>query len=398
MRSGGSKLVLVGQVIAGLMSFLALAITANYVGAKTFGFCSICILVLNIAIALMDFGACSWASREYAAQSISLGTFKNIMWSKTKLNLFFALFIPVFFIEPLWEYRFGFLLLLYPALWNRSNYIQQFLLARNMLSESVLLVLVDRTCWLLIIPFSIMNLNEILAFALPIIVGLTLQSILFNRILGREKLAEGESLQFKQLALFGYSRHFGAISITSVISNFDGILVATFSSIVESSNFLLAQRFRNPLTIVFSSIAMRLRPIAARKNIKSIKTALVYDAKLMLVSVISTLGIAFFLLEYSEKFLGQEFKDSGVILFFGVIGSIPLGVLMLASSLLSSMGSEKFVAKVNSTYTILILPGVAFGTYLNGSLGAVAWVLIQSIFYASYVSGVVVQKLMPVRS
>jgi hypothetical protein len=39
MRSGGSKLVLVGQVIAGLMSFLALAITANYVGAKTFGFC-----------------------------------------------------------------------------------------------------------------------------------------------------------------------------------------------------------------------------------------------------------------------------------------------------------------------------------------------------------------------
>ena len=398
MRSGGSKLVLVGQVIAGLMSFLALAITANYVGAKTFGFCSICILVLNIAIALMDFGACSWASREYAAQSISLGTFKNIMWSKTKLNLFFALFIPVFFIEPLWEYRFVFLLLLYPALWNRSNYIQQFLLARNMLSESVLLVLVDRTCWLLIIPFSIMNLDEILAFALPIIVGLTLQSILFNRILGREKLAEGESLHFKQLALFGYSRHFGAISITSVISNFDGILVATFSSIVESSNFLLAQRFRNPLTIVFSSIAMRLRPIAARKNIKSIKTALVYDAKLMLVSVISTLGIAFFLLEYSEKFLGQEFKDSGVILFFGVIGSIPLGVLILASSLLSSMGSEKFVAKVNSTYTILILPGVAFGTYLNGSLGAVAWVLIQSIFYASYVSGVVVQKLMLERS
>jgi len=398
MRSGGSKLVLVGQVIAGLMSFLALAITANYVGAKTFGFCSICILVLNIAIALMDFGACSWASREYAAQSISLGTFKNIMWSKTKLNLFFVLFIPVFFIEPLWEYRFVFLLLLYPALWNRSNYIQQFLLARNMLSESVLLVLVDRTCWLLIIPFSVMNLDEILAFALPIIVGLTLQSILFNRILGREKLAEGESLHFKQLALFGYSRHFGAISITSVISNFDGILVATFSSIVESSNFLLAQRFRNPLTIVFSSIAMRLRPIAARKNIKSIKTALVYDAKLMLVSVISTLGIAFFLLEYSEKFLGQEFKDSGVILFFGVIGSIPLGVLILASSLLSSMGSEKFVAKVNSTYTILILPGVAFGTYLNGSLGAVAWVLIQSIFYASYVSGVVVQKLMPVRS
>ena len=91
MRSGGSKLVLFGQVTAGLMGFLALAVTANYVGAKTFGFCSICILVLNIAISLMDFGACSWASREYAAQSISLGTFKHIMWSKNKLNLFFVI-------------------------------------------------------------------------------------------------------------------------------------------------------------------------------------------------------------------------------------------------------------------------------------------------------------------
>ena len=143
---------------------------------------------------------------------------------------------------------------------------------------------------------------------------------------------------------------------------------------------------------------MRLRPIAARKNVILIKTALDYDAKLMLLSVASTFGIAFFLLEFSEMFLGPDFKDSGVILFFGVIGSIPLGVLILVSSLLSSMGEEKFVAKINSSYSILILLGVALGTFLNGSLGAVAWVLIQSTIYAGYVSNVLVQKLMPAKS
>jgi len=398
MRSGGSKVVLFSQVFAGLISILALTITANYVGAKTFGFCSICILVLNIVIALIDFGACSWASREYAAQSITFGTYKNIMWSKTKLNLSLALFIPVFFIEPSREYRFAFLLLLYPALWNRSNYIQQFLLARNLIRESVLLVILDRICWLLIIPISVLKFDKTLAYAFPIIVGLILQNILFNIILSREQLVDGENLEFNQLELFRFSRHFGTISITSVISNFDGVLVATFSSIADSSSFLLAQRFKNPLTIVFSSVAMRLRPIAARKNVKSIKTALNYDAKLILVSVISTFGIAFFLLEFSEMFLGPDFKDSGVILFFGVIGSIPLGVLILVSSLLSSMGEEKFVAKINSSYSILILSGVALGTFLNGSLGAVAWVLIQSTIYAGYVSSVLVQKLKPARS
>jgi len=395
MRNSGSRLIFFGQVGAGLMSLLAITITANYVGARVFGFCSICILVLNIVIALVDFGACSWASREYASQRISMGTFRNIMWSKTKLNLSFVIFIPILFIEPLREYQFALLLLLYPLLWNRSNYFQQFLLARNLISQSVLLVLADRSCWLLIVPISVLNLDKTLAFCLPIIVGLILQSILFDIILSREKIEDGEIFQFKQVALFGSSKHFGVMSIASVISSLDGLLVAKFSSIAESSNFLLAQRFRNPLTIVFSSIAMRLRPIAASGNVTSIKTALVHDAKLMLLSVVSTVGIAFFLFEYSEKFLGQEFKDSGTILFFGVIGSIPLGVLILTSSILSSMGSEKFVAKVNSTYSIMILPGVAFGTFVYGSLGAITWALMQSTIYACYISGVAVRKLLP---
>lgn len=371
MRVSGSKLILLSQVIAGLMSFLAIMITANYVGAKTFAFCSILILVLNIAITLMDFGACSWASREYAAQRISLGTFKNIMWSKTKLNLVFVIFMPVFFFNPLSEFRFTFLLLLYPVLWNRSNYIQQFFLSRKLVRESALFVLMDRACWLLIIPMSTLNFDKSLAFVFPIFTGLTLQSISFNLYLCQRKIADGEIVRYRQLELFSFSRHFGAISTTGVISNFDGFLVASLSTIAESANYLLAQRFRNPLTIVFASISMRLRPIAATRDVLSIKVSLCRDVKLMLLSIVSTFGVAVFLLKFSGNFLGPEFKGSSVILFFGVISSIPLGILLLTSSLLSSMGSERFVAKVNSSYSIMMLLGVVFGTLVHGSLGAV---------------------------
>jgi O-antigen/teichoic acid export membrane protein len=125
-----------------------------------------------------------------------------------------------------------------------------------------------------------------------------------------------------------------------------------------------------------------LRPIAARRNVSSIKTSLRSDTKLMFFSMLFTFGIAFFLLEYSEEFLGQEFKDSGAILFFGVIASIPMGVLLLTSSLLSSMGAEEMVAKVNFSYSLLILLGATFGTFVNGSLGAVLVVLLITSIHA----------------
>jgi O-antigen/teichoic acid export membrane protein len=382
MRCSGSRIILIGQVVAGVMSFLALAVTVNYVGARVFGFCSIFILILNIAITLVDFGACSWASREYAAQNISLGTFKNVMLSKTKLNLLFVLVIPVFFTESLREFKFAFLLLFYPMLWNRSNYIQQFLLARNLTGESVFLILIDRACWLLIIPMSVINLDRTLAFTLPITVGLLLQNIFFSMFMSRKRFSDGDVLYYKQTALFRFSKKFGTIGASGVISNFDGFLVAWISSIAESSSYLLAQRFRNPLTIVFTSISMHLRPIAAKRDTASTRAALRSDVKLMAFSVLSTLVFASLVLIFSGELLGPEFKGASMILFFGVITSIPLGTLILTSSLLSSMGVESYVAKVNSIYSIKILLGVTFGTLFFGSLGAVLTGLLITLIYA----------------
>ncbi len=382
MQRSGSKKFLIGQIIAGVMSFLAISITAKYVGARIFGFCSLFILVLNIAITLVDFGGCSWASREYAAQKISLGTFKFVMWSKTKLNSLFILLTPVFLTDAMKEFQFAFLLLFFPMLWNRTNYIQQFLLVRNLSNTSVLLIIVDRACWLLIIPMSAVNADKILSFILPIIVGLLIQNIYFSVWIDTKENIEGEIVQYRQRSLFVISKHFGVIGTSGVISNFDGVLVASLSSISESSNYLLAQRFRNPLTIAFSSISMRLRPIAAKKNLKTIKAALRDDAQLMALSVISTTAFAIFLLFYAEKMLGPEFQDASVALFFGVITSIPLGILLLTSSLLGAMGVEDYVAKANTVYSITILIGVTFGTFFVGSLGAVLAGLFVTFMFA----------------
>lgn len=108
------------------------------------------------------------------------------------------------------------------------------------------------------------------------------------------------------------------------------------------------------------------------------------DFKLMALSIFSTLWISLLLIEFLEYFLGSEFKGSGLVIFFGVVTSIPMGLLLLSSSTLSAMGAEKFVAKTNSSYSLMILWGVTVGTIVDGSLGATLSILLVISIYAIF--------------
>lgn len=78
MKFSDSMFVLIGQVVAGLMSLSAVIITARYVGPEIFGLCSVLIILLTFCMGITDFGACPWAARELAAQKMSILTFKDI--------------------------------------------------------------------------------------------------------------------------------------------------------------------------------------------------------------------------------------------------------------------------------------------------------------------------------
>lgn len=376
MLKSNSKRVLIGQLLAGVFSLVGVSFSAKYVGPLIFGFCSIFVLIMNFAVTFLDYGACSWAARELASDSMSTKTYNTIKRTKTKLFLLVLVLAPGYLILAPSDYRYAVLLLLYPALSNRSNFNQQYLLVKGLVSKSVFLIVVDRLCWLLIIPCSFIDLDKVFAFTLPIIVGLVAQSILFHLVIKHHSPDLEPAIFIPNRDIFTKSKYFGRIGASGTLSNFDGVLLSAITSLQDSSSYLLAQRFRNPFTIVFTSIAMRLRPIASSRNRLRIIYALRADSKLVASGSIINLLIAIVFLFYSDKFFGQDFKSVNIVLFFGTLSSFPLGVYFLAVALLSALGKEKYTARVSLSYSFCTLFGVLGGSIFYGVVGAVFSVLI----------------------
>lgn len=382
MKSNDSKLILFGQVASGLMSFVSVTLTAKYVGAEVFGFCSVVVLLLIVGMALADFGACAWVGRELASKSISIATYRHVMKSKTQINLIFLPLAPgIFFFAPE-NFRLTSILVIYPVLWNRFNFVQQFLIATNKIKESVCLIILERSCWLLIIPLSLLKIEKTLAYSIPILFGLFLQGIFGNRLLSSQESNEIPDRKLNQLKLFQQSRYFGVTSLSGVISNLDALLVATVSSFTESANYILAQRFRNPLTIGFSSVATRIRPIAAKRNLQLIRRAFREDANLLKLSFLINILFSILLFFNSEFFLGTSFKGIGLILFFGSLTAIPLGVVSLSTSILNGIGYERYVSRANNIYLGFMLLGVGITAHYFGSFGAAIYVFLLVLIYA----------------
>jgi len=381
MKLSDSLLIVIGNVAAGLMSLFAVVITARYVGPDIFGFCSILIIILTFCMGFTDFGACAWAARELAAQKISALTFKSIMQTKTRLNLVWLISIPIFFLTVEAQFKWACMLFAYPFLWNRFNYNQQFLVATNQIKKSVSLIIVERMSWLTIIPLSALDVEKSLAFSVPILLGLAIHNFMGNKEFSNYKDSKIFSKKYTSVGLFRESRHFGLISISGSMTNLDGFIVASIGSLTESANYVLAQRLRNPLTIVFSAFATRVKPIAAKRDFKLVKAAVKGEAKFLTYGVLTNLIISILAYFYSDMVLGASFEGINLLMFFGTLTAIPVGILLILTNILSCFGAERFVARGTVVYVVLLFLVIGVSTHFYGSLGAVISVFMISLTY-----------------
>jgi O-antigen/teichoic acid export membrane protein len=381
MKLSDSLLIVIGNVAAGLMSLFAVVITARYVGPDIFGFCSILIIILTFCMGFADFGACAWAARELAAQKISALTFKSIMQTKTRLNLVWLISIPIFFLTVEAQFKWACMLFAYPFLWNRFNYNQQFLVATNQIKKSVSLIIVERMSWLTIIPLSALDAEKSLAFSAPILLGLAIHNFMGNKEFSNYKDSKIFSKKYTSVGLFRESRHFGLISISGSMTNLDGFIVASIGSLTESANYVLAQRLRNPLTIVFSAFATRVKPIAAKRDFKLVKAAVKGEAKFLTYGVLTNLIISILAYFYSDMVLGASFEGINLLMFFGTLTAIPVGILLILTNILSCFGAERFVARGTVVYVVLLFLVIGVSTHFYGSLGAVISVFMISLTY-----------------
>jgi O-antigen/teichoic acid export membrane protein len=232
-------------------------------------------------------------------------------------------------------------------------------------------VIADRASWLLILPLIHFNVSRDLAFVIPILAGLVLHAYLGMRLLPISKKLKLQDSNLTALNIFSKSHHFGIIGISSVISNLDGFAVGITSTLESSGSYVLAQRFRNPLTIVFNSIAIRIKPVAALRDRKKIISALKADLYLILTGTLSVLLGSLLAFFYSADIFGPEYIGIEKILAIGTLSSLPLGFVLIATGLLTSIGNEMYVARATWFYAASLMFNVVLGVQYLGALGGV---------------------------
>jgi O-antigen/teichoic acid export membrane protein len=379
VKIGGSKQIFLGQLLASLFSLIAVAITAKYVGPEIFAFCSIAVTIQILYMSLVDFGACSWAARELASNNISDKIFIDVMNAKARLNMLPTFISPLIYNLLPEKYSWVALLCFYPLLWNYYNFIQQFLIVKGHFDKSIRLVIIERFCWFMIVPLQSLDADLSFSFVFPIISGLLVHGVIGRTYLKKIGDISDSKVVMRNIEIFRESRHFGFISFYAVFSRFDGMVVAYFTDLSNSGSYIMAHRFRTPLTLIFQSFSTRIKPIAAKKDPKLIKDAFSTDISFIVFGIVGNVFFSILLFLGSDQFLGSSFENVGLIVFIGTLTSIPLGITLVASSILSAMHFEKLMALIHGYYAFFLIGGVSIFAYFHGALGAVFWVFTQAL-------------------
>ena len=159
-------------------------------------------------------------------------------------------------------------------------------------------------------------------------------------------------------------------------------MVAFLAGIADSASYLLSQRFRNPLMLVFNSFSVRVRSLAATRDIIALKKTFRQEAYFLAVGCGINLLFGLSVLIKHKEIFGPEFRNLGIVMLLGALTSTWMGVMLICSTVLSGFGFEQSVSKINGVFSLFLFIGVAFGAYLGGSLGAASWVSIQSCIFA----------------
>jgi len=376
---GNTELLILGQLGSGVISFIAVILVARYCGASVFGYCTILVSVLSVLLDLVDFGGANWASRELSASRISATRFWEISFAKSKLSLSYVLLIPllIFLNEDIGVVA-AILFTLFPFTWLRSNYIQQFLIVNQHVVKAVLLQLVERLCWLTIMLCAYLELDLYFSYIAPVVLGLGGHIVVGDAISRRRQFYRMtfRLFTFEDLRMHMIFRHFGISSVLTDASSLDSLIVARFASLTDSGNYVLANRIRNPLTMVPQAIASNLKPIAAKRDNKLLSKFTNENWKLFLMNSIGVLGFALVMLFYADNIFGSTFVGVNLILFVGSLTAIPSGIVVVLSAFLAFSGREVLISRMHLLLVPLNLSSAGLMAFYFGAIGSIFSILI----------------------
>lgn len=378
-----TRKIFTGQIIAGILSLVSVIVVAKYCGPTIFGYSISTILVLSVGLDLVDFGTASWSGRELAGKRIKDKEFIEIMNYKTTQNLVYlpaGFLILFFFPSPdLSLILFG----LYPALWVRSNYQQQFLIAKGKVGTAASIQILDRSCWLLVVPLTAVNASPWLAYIFPLIaglLGLTLCGIKYQHF----------SLEFvyKKIDILDRHkqsvRHIGLFSIFTDLANLDVPIVAKITTAEIGGTYGLAHRFRAPLLLGFSSFSKKLIQVSATSDVLAISQLFRRESRFLLINYFVLLAGSILAYNFADELFGPKFQDINSLLAIGIIIALPSSISIISSNFLMAIGLEKVVSRIYLGTIPLSLALISLVTIKEGVFAASFALLLSNSLTSFY--------------
>jgi O-antigen/teichoic acid export membrane protein len=370
-----------GQVLNSTLALVGILLSARYCGPSIFGLFSAIVIAATILIILLDFGACNWASRQLLIGSITPNNYFKIMRSKALLAFFLALpFSGILMIktQSAWATLLG---LLFPVGGTVALYFQSYLLLlpKNHF-KLIKLQVSERLFWLCVIPLSYFQVEREAIFVIPLILG-QISNLMLGPTLAKTSWKEIFSNHYlRQRQIFKNSSYFGGNSILTNISIADTLLVTLLIGGNAATGYVLAQRFRNPLTLGFHAFFARVRPSVATRNLQNIYLTLKKESYLIFLNCIGVFLFAFIFANYTSEIFGPEYR-----------GIEPTLILCFASALLSGanhnllgimdvMLIEKWKLSFLLTAIPLQLISISTGAMTHGAIGAAVLLLVSSLF------------------
>lgn len=369
--------------MSGGLSALGIFLASRYCGPGVFSKFSIILALLGVTADLLDFGSCSQVTRDLAAKRIQGKHFLEALLSKVFLVCVIGSLFEIFFLfVRIKSMPFLAFIFLYPVLWLMTNYVQGFLLVHEKYLLSVMLMIAERSSWLLIIFMKKLNFSSEESFVYPILIGLffhvTIGCILISSSISKVNL----NVFSGTIARFRKSRNFGIPSLLTDLSILDVSLVSFFIGVVSSASYVLGQRFRNPLSLGFMIFALRLRNSLAVGDYQEFRQVVKEEFHLVILNIVGVCFFALLVFFQGSKLFVSEYRNVNTVVSICFLNSIFVGCSYVFVSILNSTGNEKVVSIFYSIGIPCQLTLIAFGAFIYSVQGAAIFLLFSNLVFS----------------
>ena len=376
-KISSTRHLLIAQIFSGVVSLVVLIFSARVAGSSAVGTAAIAIVVSGVVIDILDYGACSYHSTKLASDEIS----KEFYWQVSRIKQGLILLASIAILLPailIAQYFALIYFVIYPLLWLRMSYFQQYFFALRRFNQAVTAIYLEKFAYVSVIPIYFLGGNGVAIVIGPILIGLGVHSLvgmLYTR--GERTKLPKSSYAFSQIReSFKHSKYFGRSSVITDVANLDTPLIAILLSVSDSGTYSLFQKFRIPLISGFQSFSNSFKPIVAKGNKKDIKELLDSEKWLLILNACGILIFAGFCLKYSQSFLGDTFENANIILCIGSLSALPVALSFLFSTYLSSSGLEELNARILILFVPVLLSAIAVTAHLSGLIQTTITILL----------------------